>query len=80
MMDTVPSSCQPPAVKKQEELEELKDRAQLRLLLWLGLEKDQTTWTDNIPGGDVATFAETVSKQQQQQQQQQTTHFKQVRE
>ena len=54
---------QPPAVKKQEELEELKDRAQIRLMLWLGLEKDQTTWTEHVPGGDLATFAETVSFQ-----------------
>ena len=59
---SLPPPTQPPAVKKQKELEDMKDRAQVRLMLWLGLEKDQTKWTDNIPGGDLATFAETVRK------------------
>ena len=52
---------QPPAVQKVEELEDLKDGAQVRLLLWLGLEKDCKEWTKHCPGGEVATFAETVS-------------------
>ena len=58
-----PSSLlQPPAVEKEEELKDLKDRAQVRLLLWLGLEKDQEKWTECCGGGEVAVFAETVSK------------------
>ena len=47
-------------MQKQEELEDLKDGAQVRLMLWLGLEKDQEMWTEHVPGGDLATFAETV--------------------
>ena len=43
----------------QKELEDLKDYAQVRLLLWLGLEKYQDSWTDNVTG-DITTFAETV--------------------
>ena len=54
---------QPPAVEKEEELKDLKDRAQVRLLLWLGLEKDQGKWTECCGGGEVAVFAETVSNQ-----------------
>ena len=34
----------------------------MRLLLWLGLEKDQEKWTECCGGGEVAVFAETVSK------------------
>ena len=56
------SLLQPPAVEKEEELKDLKDRAQVRLLLWLGLEKDQEKWTECCGGGEVAVFAETVSK------------------
>ena len=52
---------QPPAVEKEEELKDLKDRAQVRMLLWLGLEKDQEKWTECCGGGEVAVFAETVS-------------------
>ena len=54
-------SFQPPAVEKEEELKDLKDRAQVRFLLWLGLEKDQEKWTECCGGGEVAVFAETVS-------------------
>jgi len=50
---------QPPAVRKQKELEDLNDHAQVRLLLWLGLEKYQDRWRDNV-SGDISTFAETV--------------------
>jgi hypothetical protein len=50
-------------VQKKKELEELKDRAQIRLMLWLGLEKDQAMWTEHVSGGDLATFAETVRHQ-----------------
>ena len=56
-----PFPLQPPAVKKEEDLEELEDRAQVRLLLWLGLEQDQSEWTRAAPGGEIAVFAETVS-------------------
>lgn len=48
-------------MQKGEELRDLKDRAQVRLLLWLGLEKDQDMWAECCGGGDVDYFAETVS-------------------
>ena len=48
-------------MKKPEELANAKERAQVRVLLWLGLEKDQAMWTEHAPGGSLATFAETVS-------------------
>ena len=50
----------PPAVQKPEELEDLKDNAQVRLMLWLGFEKDQVKWTEHVVG-ELSTFAETVS-------------------
>ena len=50
-------------MEKEEELKDLKDRAQVRLLLWLGLEKDQEKWTECCGGGEVAVFAETVSQE-----------------
>ena len=31
----------------------------LRVLLWLGLEQDQSEWARAAPGGEVAVFAET---------------------
>ena len=52
---------QPPAVEKEEELKELQHRAQVRLVLWLGLEKDQQNWTECCAGGEVTVYAETVS-------------------
>ena len=57
---TLSSPNQPPAVEKEEEMEDLKDRAQLRVMLWLGLEEDQNKWNEQGPGGVVAIFAETV--------------------
>ena len=41
----------------------------MRLLLWLGLEKDQEKWTECCGGGEVAVFAETVSDRVSTQQQ-----------
>ena len=35
--------------------------AQVRLLLWLGLEKDQEKWKEHCGSGEIAVFAETVS-------------------
>ncbi len=57
------SLLQPPALSKEEEMKECTSGAQLRLMLWLGLEKDQREWTQHAPGGKLATFAETVSTQ-----------------
>lgn len=31
----------------------------VRVLLWLGLEQDQSEWARAAPGGEVAVFAET---------------------
>lgn len=31
----------------------------LRVLVWLGLEQDQSEWARAAPGGEVAVFAET---------------------
>ena len=46
---------------KKEELAEVKDRALIRVMLWLGLEKDISMWTENVPEGESSFFAETVS-------------------
>ena len=54
-------SIQPPAVEKEEDLEDAKGGAQLRLLLWLGLDGDSPRWCENISDGQIAVYAETVS-------------------
>jgi len=56
-------SYQPPAVQKEEELEGLKDGAQVRLMLWLGpaLPELSSRWSDGVPGGALTIFAEIVS-------------------
>ncbi|KAL5471557.1 hypothetical protein EMCRGX_G029682 [Ephydatia muelleri] len=50
---------QPPGVKKLEDLEDQKGGAQVRLLLWLGLEQFQSEWAKEAMGGNVAVYAET---------------------
>ena len=52
---------QPPAVESEKELKDRKERAQLRLQIWLGLSKFQSQWRDDNPTGEVAVYAETVS-------------------
>jgi len=52
---------QPPAVEKEEELKDRKERAQLRLQIWLGLAKYQSEWRGDNPSGEVAVHAEMVS-------------------
>ena len=51
---------QPPGVEKLEDLEDQKGGAQVRLLLWLGLEQFQSEWAKEAIGGKVAVYAETV--------------------
>ena len=51
---------QPPGVSKPEDLEDQKDGAQVRLLLWLGLEQFQSEWAKEAIGGNIAVYAETV--------------------
>ena len=51
---------QPPGVEKLEDLEDQKGGAQVRLLLWLGLEQFQSEWAKEAIGGNVAVYAETV--------------------
>ena len=51
---------QPPGVEKLENLEDQKGGAQVRLLLWLGLEQFQSEWAKEAIGGNVAVYAETV--------------------
>ena len=50
-------------MKKEEDLKEQKGGAQVRLLLWLGLEQFRAKWASGSggKGGEVAVFAETVS-------------------
>ena len=48
-------------MEKEEELAECTNGCQLRLLLWLGFESDMANWTEFCPGGELATYAETVS-------------------
>ena len=52
---------QPPATEKEEELNDVKQRAQVRLVLWLGLEKDQQNWKECCGDGELTLYAETVS-------------------
>ena len=40
---------------------EFKDKAQVRLALWLGLEEDQQNWSECCSSGDLTVLAETVS-------------------
>ena len=51
-------------MEKEEELKDRKERAQLRLQIWLGLAKQQSEWKRDIPCGEVAVYAETVSGQE----------------
>ena len=51
-------------MEKEEDLEDAVGQAQLRLVLWLGLESDAARWSENIPDGQVAVYAETVSRTQ----------------
>ena len=46
-----------------EEADERKVGALLRVLLWLGLEQDQNEWTREQPRGEVAVFAETYENE-----------------
>ena len=48
-------------MEKAEELKELKDKAQVRLALWLGLEEDQRNWDECCSSGELSVLAETVS-------------------
>lgn len=48
-------------MEKEEDIKDMEGGAQIRVLLWLGLEQDQSKWTMHTPGGEVAVFAETVS-------------------
>lgn len=48
-------------MQKEEELKDRKERAQVRLQIWLGLAKLQAEWKQDIPCGEVAVYAETVS-------------------
>ena len=52
---------QPSAVN--EEADERKVGALVRVLLWLGLEQDQNEWTREQPRGEVAVFAETYENE-----------------
>ena len=58
-----PLPLQPPAVEDEKELEDLKDGAQLRLMLWLEMEKEKSNFAEEIKliGGEIAVYAETVS-------------------
>ena len=51
---------QPPGVEKLGDLEDQKGGAQVRLLLWLGLEQFQSDWAKEAVGGNIAVYAETV--------------------
>ena len=51
---------QPPCVEKEEDLKEISAYSQLRLVLWLGFDHDAKRWTDYIPGGQIAVYAEMV--------------------
>jgi len=49
-------------VEDEEDLKSRKERAQVRLQIWLGLSKYQSEWRNSTPGGEVAVYAETVCK------------------
>ncbi|KAL5471562.1 hypothetical protein EMCRGX_G029688 [Ephydatia muelleri] len=53
----------PPGVEKLEDLEDQKGGAQVRLLLWLGLEQFQSEWAKEAMGENVAVYAETYENQ-----------------
>ena len=47
-------------MEKEGELKNRKDRAQLRLQIWLGLAKDHSKWRDHSNDGKVVVYAEMV--------------------
>ena len=49
-------------MEDEEDLKSRKERAQVRLQIWLGLSKYQSEWRNSTPGGEVAVYAETVCK------------------
>ena len=48
-------------MENEKELKDRKERAQLRLQIWLGQAKFQSKWREETPSGEVAVYAETVS-------------------
>ena len=49
-------------MEDEEDLEELKDGAQVRMMLWLEMEKEKSHFAEEVRliGGDFAVYAETV--------------------
>eukprot|EP00731_Ephydatia_muelleri_P021452 Em0014g43a len=51
----------PPSLAKEEDLEGAVGRAQMQVVVWLGKEEEHRVWSQNMPGGELAVFAEAVS-------------------
>ena len=53
---------QPPAVENEKELEDLKDGGQVRIMMWLEMEKEKSNWAEEVKliGGEFSVYAETV--------------------
>ena len=49
-------------MEEDEDLEDLKDGAQVRMMLWLEMEKEKSHFAEEVKliGGDFAVYAETV--------------------
>ena len=58
-----PPPPQPPTVEEEEDLEDQKDGAQVRMMLWLEIEKEKSNFAEEVKliGGEFAVYAETVS-------------------
>lgn len=58
----VPPPPQPPTVEDEDDLDELKDGAQVRIMLWLEMEKEKSHFAEEVKliGGEFAVYAETV--------------------
>ncbi|CAI8014042.1 Myoferlin [Geodia barretti] len=55
----------PPTVEEDEDLEDLKDGAQVRMMLWLEMEKEKSHFAEEVKliGGDFAVYAETYENE-----------------
>lgn len=68
-MSSFASLSQPPAVEDEKDLKNVKNGAQVRLMLWLEMEQEvaqkKDIWASEIKriGGEFSVYAETVSSQ-----------------
>jgi hypothetical protein len=50
-------------VEKEDDIKDALATAQLRMVLWLGLENDAKRWSESVPEGQIAVYAEMFENQ-----------------